>query len=1360
MPADDNSGKESSKNPVSRHTDAVQQDWLDLDKQDSAGETLKAKKWTTERSVVDDASHHGNIHTGTDQQVELDKDQRSIEDISNKTILSEEQGQKHTNSENPRSQSFNHQEQSFHYDSNTFTDDPGSVAPDSSYRTYETADAESIVTSAGGDPLLFEERINTPVPEDRAADDQRNVRPVAEPAVILPPREQVIEKPSIVASDPFLTPPAVLDKNEPDPEISAVIDGQDSGSVVEDGMQSVSGQLTIIDPNAEEEHFNAGTVEGIYGSLESAEDGSWTYILNNAAENVQQLDLGDTVTDTITITSVDGTSHDLTITVNGTNDQPVIQTITERAATEDGSPITGAVTVTDVDADDILIFSAQDVDGLTFNEDGSYFFDPSHTSYQSMAAGETRAISISVTVTDSHGASDSQNLIITLTGSNDTPSVSGAVTLPGGAEDTSMSFTADQLLANGSDIDVIDTLSVENVTVDTAQGTLTDNGNGTFTFTPRENYNGAVTISYDVTDGMQSVPATAAINLEAVNDAPIITSAETINISEDSMEGFTGYGEIWEGDVYSVVTQAEMLAHLGISDVDSDTFTVSLADAEVAWHGGIEANDTVFNSDTLASNSVNGDETVVQITQEFLDNYPNVDAEVGDFYFDHVDFDKLSDGEIAGINFSVQVSDGESNGEPHNLTIQVTGSNDGPVVSGEVTLVGGVEDKSHSFTAADLLTNTTDIDAHDTLSVINVSVDADHGTLTANPDGTFTFTPKENYNGAVTISYDVTDGIEIVSTSASLDLAAVNDNPIAVDDSAVNRQVLLDGNNSSLITDSSIIENNSEPYTVSLDITPEAQDYGYIISNGGQTGSASGFFVTRGVYGKDSSVYQVGVADENQFVIFQGGQVENGQQSNLTFTYDGQELIVYQDGVDITDTGTIITRAGRDLPMQSVTIGAPSNVPTLYEFKGETDNIQIYDTALDAMEVGQIQSGIIPDQEGLLVHYTFEGESSLTDQSGNGHSLHSNGDIQFTEVIDPELSTGEDSTLTINTETLLANDSDVDGDTLSITAVSEEVLDRDGKIVGTAVQDEDGNIIFTPGEALDSLADGESKEVSFTYTVSDGQGGTDTAMTTLNVQGTNDKPVVGSVDLGEIKEDSEIKFEASDLLKNSSDVDGDKLTVIDVSVDKEFGSIEFSTDREGNVETVKFIPNENFNGEDVPITFIAADGQVKVEGRATIDVTAVNDDPIAVDDTYISAPLIDPENTGELTGGATRGVRVTGIYARGSEENLLEGKPDLTTLSDHYYFDHGFADNGISRGELRGGIITFEDGTQGIIDTSSNGVARDRDGDGTIDYEENAYIYYSAYEVEGPLQTDEDTVLTITQDTLVANDTDCFQGCG
>jgi len=113
------------------------------------------------------------------------------------------------------------------------------------------------------------------------------------------------------------------------------------------------------------------------------------------------------------------------------------------------------------------------------------------------------------------------------------------------------------------------------------------------------------------------------------------------------------------------------------------------------------------------------------------------------------------------------------------------------------------------------------------------------------------------------------------------------------------------------------------------------------------------------------------------------------------------------------------------------------------------------------------------------------------------------------------------------------------------------------------------------------------------------------------VTAVNDAPIISeSIDLGAIKEDQPIKFSAKTLLEGAKDVDGDSLYVLEVHVDKEYGIMEYGQDADGNIESFAFVPNENFNGEDVPIYFTVSDGHIKTEGKAVIDVTAVNDAPV------------------------------------------------------------------------------------------------------------------------------------------------------
>ncbi|MBF4355026.1 cadherin-like domain-containing protein, partial [Vibrio anguillarum] len=100
-------------------------------------------------------------------------------------------------------------------------------------------------------------------------------------------------------------------------------------------------------------------------------------------------------------------------------------------------------------------------------------------------------------------------------------------------------------------------------------------------------------------------------------------------------------------------------------------------------------------------------------------------------------------------------------------------------VHGDVTLSSGIEDTAVTLHASDLLAQAGDYDDGETahLSVHNLS--ADHGTVTDNKDGTYTFKPDADYNGTVHFTYDVQDPQgATVATSASMALAAVADTPV------------------------------------------------------------------------------------------------------------------------------------------------------------------------------------------------------------------------------------------------------------------------------------------------------------------------------------------------------------------------------------------------------------------------------------------------------------------------------------------------------------------------------------------------------------------------------------------------------
>ena len=111
-----------------------------------------------------------------------------------------------------------------------------------------------------------------------------------------------------------------------------------------------------------------------------------------------------------------------------------------------------------------------------------------------------------------------QTATLDLTPVNDAPVVAAPVVLAPLSEDGTRTLTSAQLLAGASDVDSA-TLSVTNLQV--SSGTLVDNLDGTWSYTPAANDDTGVTFSYNVSDGAASVAQTATLDLTPVNDAPV-----------------------------------------------------------------------------------------------------------------------------------------------------------------------------------------------------------------------------------------------------------------------------------------------------------------------------------------------------------------------------------------------------------------------------------------------------------------------------------------------------------------------------------------------------------------------------------------------------------------------------------------------------------------------------------------------------------------------------------------------------------------------------------------------------------------------------------------------------------------------
>ncbi|MFD2032711.1 cadherin-like domain-containing protein [Ancylobacter dichloromethanicus] len=194
--------------------------------------------------------------------------------------------------------------------------------------------------------------------------------------------------------------------------------------------------------------------------------------------------------------------------------------------------------------------------------------------------------------------------------------------------------------------------------------------------------------------------------------------------------------------------------------------------------------------------------------------------------------------------------------------------------------------------------------------------------------------------------------------------------------------------------------------------------------------------------------------------------------------------------------------------------------------------------------------------------------------------------------------TGGGEALILSAALLLANDSDADGDTLALLSVGNAVG-------GTVSLDDAGNVLFVPAAGFAGAA-------SFSYTVSDGKGGSDTATVGITVEGTPNHAPAAENDRLYALQDKALTASLSSLLANDRDADGDTLSIIAVQ-DATHGSVALVDGK------VVFTPANGFTG-DASFSYTVSDGK---GGQDTATVTIAvrpqpNRAPVAANDAGFS----------------------------------------------------------------------------------------------------------------------------------------------
>ena len=301
----------------------------------------------------------------------------------------------------------------------------------------------------------------------------------------------------------------------------------------------------------------------------------------------------------------------------------------------------------------------------------------------------------------------------------------------------------------------------------------------------------------------------------------------------------------------------------------------------------------------------------------------------------------------------------------------------------------------------------------------------------------------------------------------------------------------------------------------------------------------------------------------------------------------GNDTLYSYEGNDILNGG-----AGDDM-----LYGGGGDDTYLFDI-GDGNNTILETSGFDVIELG---SGIVQDDlvfvrngddleiqiaSGFLVTDFYSGDADKIVeqiQFDDGTTFDLTSLLNAAPVaVDDAVSTNEDEEITIS---VLANDNDTDGDALIVSSVSAPAN-------GAVVINADNTLAYTPNTNFNG-AD------SFTYTISDGNGGSSTATVSLTINAVNDAPDVVN-DSTTMTEDTAITF---DVLSNDSDIENDTLVVNSVTQGTN-GSVVVNPDG-----TLTYTPDANFNGTD-SVTYTVSDGNGG-SSTATVNVTvgAINDNP-------------------------------------------------------------------------------------------------------------------------------------------------------
>ena len=985
------------------------------------------------------------------------------------------------------------------------------------------------------------------------------------------------------------------------------------GSVLTIGSPGVLANDSDSEADPLEAELVAGPANGI---ITLNADGSFEYTPNT----------GFTGADSFTYAASDGhsSSNTATVTINVNNLNAIPEAGNDAFATDEDMPLildaAGGLLSNDSDADGDPL-SAELVSGpangsLTLNSDGSLEYTPN--------ADFHGIDGFSYLVSDGTDDSDVATVMITVNPVNDVPTaVNDEFTTD---EDTALTVAAPGMLENDSDIegDALSSILVSGP----ANGTLSVNADGSFEYTPNENFNGVDGFSYKVSDGSgESDVATVTINVTAVNDdptagnddfatdedVPLVIAAPGVLSNDSDADGDALSAVLAVGPANGTVTMNADGSFEYVPNADfngTDSFTYAASDGSGSAEATVTITVNPVNDDPTAeadSYSTDEDTELVIGAPGLLENDSDADGDPltavlgtgpangtvtlnadGSFsYMPNADFS-------GSDSFTYKASDGSGESEETTVSITVNPVNDAP--SAIEDLYATEEDTALVIAAPGVLANDADPEGDPLTAILGTG--PANGTVTLNADGSLEYTPNADFSGVDSFTYMVNDGsADSSETTVTINVNSVNDAPVAANDEYA--------------------VNEDEELTIAAP----------------------------GILGNDSDID----GDALSAVMVSGpasGTVTVNPDGSFTYTpnadFNGVDGFSYQvsDGTESSDVATV-----------TINVCPQNDDPTAAEDSYSTDE----DTALVIAAPGVLSNDTDPDGDPLTAilgtgpangtvtlnadgsfEYTpnadFSGSDSFTytASDGSGASAETTVNITVSAVNDDptaegdSFSTDEDTALVIAAPGVLGNDADPDGDPLT-------AILGTGPANGTVTLNADGSFEYAPNADFNG-AD------SFTYKVSDGTSESEEVTVSITVNPISDAPT-GLEDAFSTDEDMALTIAAPGVLANDSDADGDPLTAV-LGTGPANGTVTLNAD--GSFE---YTPNADFNGAD-SFTYKVSDG-TNESGEITVSLTVnpVNDDPTSAADAYTT-----DENTELIVDAAT------GVLANDSD-------PDLDALS-------------------------------------------------------------------------------------------------